>query len=35
MTPLHIVLGWHDWAHMLAHYMVLSLVSIGGAIMRG
>jgi chromate transporter len=32
MTPLHIVLGWHDWVNMLAHYMVLSLVSIGGAI---
>jgi chromate transporter len=32
MTPLHIVLGWHDWVTVLAHYMMLSLVSIGGAI---
>jgi chromate transporter len=32
MTPLHIVLGWHDWVNVLAHYMVLSLMSVGGAI---
>jgi chromate transporter len=32
MTPLHIVLGWHDWVNVLAHYLVLSLMSVGGAI---
>jgi chromate transporter len=32
MTPLHLVLGWHDWVSLLAHYMMLSLISLGGAI---
>jgi chromate transporter len=32
MTPLHLVLGWHDWISLLAHYMMLSLISLGGAI---
>jgi chromate transporter len=32
MTALHIVLGWHDWVSVLAHYMMLSLISLGGAI---
>jgi len=29
---LHIVLTWHDWIDLFAHYMVLSLMSVGGAI---
>ena len=29
---LHIVLTWHDWVDLFAHYMVLSLMSVGGAI---
>jgi chromate transporter len=32
MTPLHIVMGWNDWVTVLAHYMMLSLISVGGAI---
>jgi chromate transporter len=32
MTALHIALGWHDWVSVLAHYMMLSLISLGGAI---
>jgi len=27
-----IVLGWEDWASLFAHYMLLSLMSVGGAI---
>jgi chromate transporter len=30
--PLHLVLGWHDWLNLFAHYLLLSLMSIGGAI---
>ena len=34
--PLHsaieLSLGWSDWLHLLLHYMMLSLLSIGGAI---
>jgi len=29
---LHIVLTWHDWIDLFAHYLVLSLMSVGGAI---
>jgi chromate transporter len=31
-APLHLVLGWHDWLNLLAHYLMLSLLSVGGAI---
>jgi chromate transporter len=30
--PLHIVLSWGDWLSLFAQYMLLSLMSIGGAI---
>lgn len=29
---VHIVLTWHDWIDLFAHYLVLSLMSVGGAI---
>ncbi len=32
MTAPQIVLGWHDWVDLFAHYLVLSLMSVGGAI---
>ncbi|MGV7206878.1 chromate transporter [Oxalobacteraceae bacterium A2-2] len=28
---LHIVLGWADWFNLFAHYLMLSLMSVGGA----
>ena len=31
MTPL-LVLGWNDWLSLFAHYLMLSLLSVGGAI---
>ena len=33
-TPatLHIVLGWSDWIDLFGHYLMLSLMSVGGAI---
>lgn len=31
-APLHLVLNWHDWLNLLAHYLMLSLLSVGGAI---
>jgi chromate transporter len=31
-APLHIVLGFADWLSLFGHYMLLSLLSIGGAI---
>jgi chromate transporter len=31
-APLHLVLGWHDWLILFAHYLLMSLMSIGGAI---
>jgi chromate transporter len=31
-APLHLVLTWHDWLNLLAHYLMLSLLSVGGAI---
>ena len=30
--PLHLVLGWSDWASLFGHYLLLSLMSVGGAI---
>jgi chromate transporter len=30
--PLQLVLGWTDWLDLFGHYMLLSLMSIGGAI---
>ena len=29
---LHLTLGWHDWLNLFAHYLMLSLMSLGGAI---
>ncbi|QOL48292.1 chromate transporter [Massilia litorea] len=29
---IHITLAWHDWLNLFAHYMLLSLMSLGGAI---
>lgn len=31
-APIHIVLSFTDWLNLFAHYMLLSLLSIGGAI---
>ena len=31
-APLHLVLGWSDWIHLFGHYLLLSLMSVGGAI---
>ena len=30
--PLHLVLSWADWMDLFAHYLMLSLMSVGGAI---
>ncbi len=30
--PIELVLGWSDWLSLFGHYLVLSLMSIGGAI---
>ena len=30
--PLHLVLDWSDWLTLFGHYLLLSLMSIGGAI---
>lgn len=30
--PIEIVLSWSDWAGLFAHYLLLSLMSVGGAI---
>lgn len=32
LPPLHIVLDWTDWLNLFGHYLLLSLMSIGGAI---
>lgn len=32
MSAPAIVLGWSDWASLFAHYLMLSLMSVGGAI---
>ncbi len=31
-TPLHLVLSWGDWLNLFTQYLLLSLMSIGGAI---
>jgi chromate transporter len=31
-APLHLTLGWGDWLSLLTHYLMMSLMSIGGAI---
>jgi chromate transporter len=31
-TPLQLTLEWHDWLNLFAHYLMLSLMSLGGAI---
>jgi chromate transporter len=31
-AELHLVLGWADWLNLFAHYLMLSLMSVGGAI---
>lgn len=30
--PLHIALDYHDWINLFSHYLLLSLMSVGGAI---
>ena len=32
LPPLHLVLGWSDWANLFGHYLLLSLMSVGGTI---
>lgn len=32
LAPMHIVLDWADWLNLFGHYLILSLMSIGGAI---
>ena len=34
MSPqaIHLTLGWHDWLSLFGHYLLLSLMSLGGAI---
>lgn len=32
MTAPHLVLGWNDWLGLFGHYLMLSLMSVGGAI---
>ena len=31
-TALHITLDWNDWLNLFGHYLLLSMMSIGGAI---
>jgi chromate transporter len=31
-APLHLVLSWSDWIDLFGHYLLLSLMSVGGAI---
>ena len=31
-TAIHITLDWHDWLSLFGHYLLLSLMSLGGAI---
>jgi chromate transporter len=31
-TPLQLTLGWGDWLSLLTHYLMMSLMSLGGAI---
>lgn len=30
--PLHLILDWSDWLSLFSHYLLLSLMSVGGAI---
>jgi chromate transporter len=32
MTPPLLTLAWHDWLNLFAHYLMLSMMSLGGAI---
>jgi chromate transporter len=32
MSAIHITLAWHDWLNLFGHYLLLSLMSLGGAI---
>jgi chromate transporter len=32
MSAVHITLAWHDWLNLFGHYLLLSLMSLGGAI---
>ena len=32
MNPPQLVLGWHDWLSLFGHFLMLSLMSVGGAI---
>ena len=32
MNTPQLVFGWHDWASLFGHYLMLSLLSVGGAI---
>lgn len=32
ITPLYITLSWHDWLSLFGHYLLLSMMSLGGAI---
>ncbi|MES2319107.1 MAG: chromate transporter [Pseudomonadota bacterium] len=32
MSAPQLVLGWHDWLGLFGHYLMLSLMSVGGAI---
>lgn len=32
LPSLHLVLGWADWLDLFGHYLLLSLMSVGGAI---
>jgi hypothetical protein len=31
-AAIHITLAWHDWLNLFGHYLLLSLMSLGGAI---
>jgi chromate transporter len=31
-SAIHITLAWHDWLNLFGHYLLLSLMSLGGAI---
>lgn len=32
MSAPHLVFGWHDWLNLFLHFLMLSLMSLGGAI---
>lgn len=31
-APVHLVMAWHDWLNLFCHFLLLSLMSVGGAI---